>query len=120
MTDGALIDETEAANPEGLSLRHDMACVILRYTRDRPDGGLIGRRLAEKEVMALAADLARELAPMIGGRYVPKSGNKAQRDAEVWADFNGKNHQDVIRKHKISRRLLYSILARIRRSKARG
>ena len=112
--DGVLIEETDRSG-----LRHDMACILLRYTQDRPGGGLIGRRLTEEEAMAFAADLARELAPIIGGRYVPKSENKARRDAEVWADFNGRNHQDVIRKHKISRRLLYSILARIRRAKDR-
>lgn len=105
---GPLSDETDE------SLVHDVACVLVNYTRDRPGGGLIGRRLQRDEAQALAQDLVTDLAPRIGGRYLPKidQAQRRRRDAQVLADFDGRNHAEVMRRHKISRRLLFNIIAR--------
>jgi Mor family transcriptional regulator len=61
---------------------------------------------------ALAVVGAGRVAPRIGGRYVPKGDARAARDAAVWKAWNGRNREDVMRQFRISRALLYSILAR--------
>lgn len=63
--------------------------------------------------------MARRLAPRIGGRYVPKRGDsdaRAKRDAAVWQAWNGRNGAQIMRDFAISRRLLYSILSRMRKA----
>jgi Mor family transcriptional regulator len=119
MTDGVSSAVTEIEEPsldgEGASLRHDVYCILVECTRDR---GLKVFRddLPRETVGALAALMARRLAPRIGGRYVPKRDARVERDAAVWKAFTGRNHQDVMKQFGISRRLLYSILARRRRT----
>lgn len=103
-TPGPSIDEADE------SLVHDVACVLLNYTRDRPGGGLIGRRLVEAEAQQLAAELASDLGPRIGGRYVPMRDMRQKRNEEVVAMFNGRNRDDVMRHFKISRRVFYRVL----------
>ncbi len=111
---GPLNDETESG-----ALAHDVQCVLLNYTRDRPDGGLLGRRLTEKEAQALAAEIAPALSARIGGRYLPKRDEQAiqRRNAAVVQAFDGRNHAEVMRRFNISRRLFYNILADARRRK---
>lgn len=113
-TAGPLNDE-----PEGDTLTHDVACVLLSYTRDRPGGGVIGRRLADAEARALAAELAPALSERIGGRYVPKrdDAQRRKRNAEVVAAFTGRNHAELKRRFKISHRLLNYILEEARKKK---
>lgn len=117
-TDGALsaVTEVEELNQEsdGASLRHDVYCILVECTRDR-SLQVFRDDLPRETVGALAALVARRLAPRIGGRYVPKRDARAERDAAVWKAFTGRNHQDVMKHFGISRRLLYSILARRRR-----
>lgn len=133
-----------AVDDEVATLRHDVACVLLQFTRDRGgsghaaaggDGGrgavgsgegvgLLGR-LTEVEAAALAAGLAPLLARRIGGRYVPKvfragSVERDLRDAAVLKKFNGRNREEVLREFRISRRLFYSILARRPRGASSG
>lgn len=125
MTDGALtaVDDLSAVSQsldggeeagEGASLRGDLYCILVECHRDRRltvfRDGLNGDAIA-----ALADVVARRLAPRIGGRYVPKRDGRAARDAAVWKAFNGRNREDVMRQFGISRRLLYSILARRRK-----
>lgn len=69
-----------------------------------------------REVTDHAERLARHIYPEItSGRYTttlsPEELRK-RRDAAVLADFTGRNREDVMRKHNISRRLFYSIIAR--------
>lgn len=99
---------------EGLTLRHDVLCILVECQRDR---GLTVFRddVPHEAIHELADAVARRLGPRIGGRYVPKRDERAARDAAVWAAFNGRNFEDVRRQFGISRRLLYSILARRRR-----
>jgi len=70
--------------------------------------------LTPEQMRALSSTVARMLARRIGGRYVAFVEDRARRDAAVLADFNGRNHGEVMAKHGISRRLLYNILARHR------
>lgn len=122
-TTGTLTDEAElltGAPSEPMetsgevSLHHEMVCIIMETARDRRDG-LIKPGVTQAEASALAADLVRRLAPCIGGRYITKRDEKAARDAAVWREFNGRNHVELMRKHQISRRLFYSIIARMRK-----
>lgn len=114
MTAGTLNDDIESA-----SLQHDMACILLEYTRDRPDGGVIGRRLAEREAKALAAELAHRLAPRIGGRYLPKRDEKSKRNRAAMEMFDGQNRDAVMKAFGISKRVFYRILADHLRSRMR-
>lgn len=116
-----------AVDDEVATLRHDVACVLLQFTRDRGGSGAAGTlgQLTEPEAAALAAGLAPLLARRIGGRYVPKvfragSGERDRRDAAVLKAFNGRNRDEVLRTFGISRRLFYSILARRPRGVASG
>jgi Mor family transcriptional regulator len=122
MTDGALTAVDDCASntvmpdvaeeaEEAASLRGDVLCILVECHRDRHlavfRDGLNGEAIA-----ALADVVARRLAPRIGGRYVPKRDARAARDAAVWKAWNGRNREDVMRQFRISRALLYSILAR--------
>ena len=108
-------EQTEPLDASGeVSLHHEMVCIIMETARDRRDG-LIKPGVTQAEASALAADLVRRLAPCIGGRYITKRDEKAARDAAVWKEFNGRNHVELMRKHQISRRLFYSIIARMRK-----
>lgn len=101
-------------NPD--SLRHDVHCILLQCYRDRPGVNVFLPTASPADINTLAAQMARRLGPLIGGRYIPKRDDRAARDAAIWAAFDGRNHHAVMREHNISRRLLYSILARKRRS----
>ena len=110
MKGGALIDATN----DGATLRHDVACVLLECHRDRGLHDLFHPGTTQADMDKLAEVVARRLAPMIGGRYVPKRDERAARDKAVWQRFNGRNHQELMREFSISRRLLYAILMRQR------
>lgn len=115
VTDGLLGagGDLEPGSGEVATLRHDVQCVLLQYTRDR--GGAVLPRLTDAQAAEVAAGLAPLLAGRIGGRYVPKRDDRAVRDAAVWQAFTGRNHREVMVQFGISRRLLYSILSRRRR-----
>ena len=109
---------TAETDKDGTVLRHELACILINYTMDRPGGGLLGKRLTRDEASTLAADLAPYMTPLVSAtsRVVRMSDVKIERDAAVWRMFKGDNHAEVMRKYTISRRLLQSILARKRRS----
>lgn len=100
---------------EGATLRQDMTCILLECHRDRLGDGIFRADADHSALAQFAAQIARRLAPLIGGRYIPKRDERALRDAAVWRAFSGGNHREVMREFGISRRLLYSILARKRR-----
>lgn len=108
----------ETEDNTGTVLRHELACILLNYTMDRPGGGLMGKRLTREEASTLAAELSPYMAPLVSAtsRVVRMADVKAERDSAVWRMFRGNNHAEVMRKFTISRRLLQSILARKRRS----
>lgn len=102
----------DATNPEALSLCNDMTCILVECHRDRLGDGVFRADVNQAALTELAALLARRLAPRIGGRYIPKRDVRAERDFELWGAFTGNNHKELMKKFGISRRLVYSILAR--------
>lgn len=120
--DGLLTAEPEATAPplddEAATLRDDVRCILLECYRDRALQALHGAATNDA-IHQLADAVARRLAPRIGGRYVPKRGDsdaRARRDAAVWQVWNGRNGAQIMRDFAISRRLLYSILSRMRKA----
>ena len=101
--------------PADATLQLDVAMVLVECQRDRRGDGVFRPDVSARRLEEFAALVARRLAPRIGGRYVPKRDIRAARDSQVLAAFKGANHQEVMREFKISRRLLYAILARGRR-----
>lgn len=123
-TDGLLTAEPErtAAPPlddEAATLRDDVRCILLECHRDRALQAVLHSTATTDAIHQLADAVARRLAPRIGGRYVPKRGDsdaRAKRDAAVWQAWNGRNGAQIMRDFAISRRLLYSILSRMRKA----
>ena len=120
--DGLLTVEPEATAPplddEAATLRDDVRCILLECHRDRALQAVLHSTATTDAIHQLADAVARRLAPRIGGRYVPKRGDsdaRAKRDAAVWQAWNGRNGAQIMRDFAISRRLLYSILARKRK-----
>lgn len=122
-TDGLLTAEPEATAPplddEAATLRDDVRCILLECHRDRALQAVLHSTATTDAIHQLADAVARRLAPRIGGRYVPKRGDsdaRAKRDAAVWQAWNGRNGAQIMRDFAISRRLLYSILSRMRKA----
>ncbi len=111
------MDEQTAEPPADATLQLDVAMVLVECHRDRRGDGVFRPDVSTRRLEEFAELVARRLAPRIGGRYVPRRCERdriAERDAAVMAAFNGRNHRQVMRDFQISRRLLYSILARSR------
>lgn len=83
-----------------VSLRHDLVRII------RESLGL-----SERIAVPMADELAQGLQRRMGGFYIPVREIRETRDAAVLRDFNGRNHTEVMRTHKISRATLYRILS---------
>ena len=110
---------TAATNPSAPeippSLRHDVVAILMDCHRSRHLQNAFRKDVSIEEVAAVGEHLARRLGLALGGHYLPKRDAREARDTAVWRAFNGGNHKDVIRDFKISKRLLYNILARKRR-----
>ena len=69
-----------------------------------------------RDVTDHAERLAHHIYPEItSGRYTSTLSPdelRRRRDSAVLADFNGRNRDEVMRKHHISRRLFYAIISR--------
>ena len=122
-TTGLLTAEPEATAPplddEAATLRDDVRCILLECHRDRALQAVLHSTATTDAIHQLADAVALRLAPRIGGRYVPKRGDsdaRAKRDAAVWQAWNGRNGAQIMRDFAISRRLLYSILSRMRKA----
>lgn len=100
----------DAIKPEVTSLCHDIAHVLIECRRNGLDDGIFRPGVNQAALTELAAAMARRLAPLIGGRYIPKRDMRAERDDAVRKAFSGRNHTDLMREFGISRSLVYSIL----------
>lgn len=114
MGGGALIDAIE----QTVTLKSDVQCILLNCHRDRP--WVFAAGVTEESLAALADRVASELAPLIGGRYVPQNYarermDRERRDAAVWAAFTGDNHPELMCSFNLSRRQVYAILAKERK-----
>ena len=103
--------ETDTA----VTLANDLKCILLECHRDRPD--LFPHNADKAALAALAHRISARLGPIIGSSYVGKEyalGLKAKKDRDaqvVQARKDGLSETQLVRKFKISRRLVYSILA---------
>jgi Mor family transcriptional regulator len=75
--------------------------------------------LPESIATPMADELAKGLKRELGGLYIPAREIRDARDAAVLRDFNGRNHDEVMRSHSISQRTLYYILGRKKSSFAK-
>ncbi len=98
------------------TLCHDVVSIFQEATRDRRGDGIFSDSVNTQSLHDFADWFAARLAARIGGRYIPKRDDRAVRDAAVWKAFTGRNHKAVMTQFNISRRLLYSILARQRKT----
>lgn len=78
-------------------------------------------RLAEQrvpEAEALARALAEDMRLKWGGGliYIPKGDRhlRDRRDADIWRQFNGRNHAELARRHGLGIAAIYNILDRER------
>lgn len=70
-----------------------------------------GAALPEYIATPIAEKVAASLCQRAGGLYIPKREMRAQRDDAVRQSFTGRNHDEVMRRHAISRATLYRILS---------
>lgn len=107
----------DCAGPDP-SLQLDVAMVLVQCHRDRSGDGIFRPDVSQRRLEEFAAVVARSLGRRIGGRYIPKRTPRdsiAERDAAVVAALGkGATTRQVMRDFRISRRLLYAILARTR------
>lgn len=101
-----------------LSLQNDVECILMDCRRDHQH--LFAAGVTDDALTRLADRVARQLGPLIGGRYVShryamERMERAQRDAAVWAAFTGDNYPALQRRFGLSRRLVYSIIAQQRK-----
>ncbi len=68
----------------------------------------------------VAVEVSRRMAKHWGGQsvYVPMglSYNVSDRDKKIYADFNGTNHSDLVRKYGVSLQWIYKIVKAVRQS----
>lgn len=73
--------------------------------------------LPERDACRHAQGIVRWLAPQVGGDvvYCPKTieTDRAARDAAIRQEFNGRNRDELCRKHNISKSRLYQIVGEI-------
>ena len=71
----------------------------------------------EQAVMA-GKKLSRHLTDNWGGQliYIPKNhgGRLDERDRQIWAEFDGKNHQQLAKKYNLATQQIYQIIKRAR------
>jgi len=94
----------------------DIAAVFAEALRDKTVAGFFRPDLSEQQRRHLVAWASIRVAMRVGGRYIPKKADdRALRNAAVVQAFTGNNHADLMRSFRISRRLVYNIVARVRR-----
>jgi Mor family transcriptional regulator len=68
--------------------------------------------LPDSVAVPMADELAKAMKKEMGGMYIPAREIRDVRDAAVRRDFNGRNRDEVMRIHKITRRTFYRIIGR--------
>jgi Mor family transcriptional regulator len=68
--------------------------------------------LPEKIAVPMADELAKGLKKNLGRLYIPVREIREARDVGVLRDFNGRNHDEIMRDYNICRATLYNILGR--------
>lgn len=68
--------------------------------------------LHEQFSVPIADEIVTAFHDEFAGEKMYLGGRDPDRDAKVLADFNGRNHEEVMERHVISRSTLYNILQR--------
>ena len=78
----------------------------------------MSQQLAADQAEALARACTDDLHRAFPGcqMYIPKRDavNRAERDAAIARDFNGRNHAELARRHRLTVTRIYSVLRRQR------
>ncbi len=113
-------DEENRIAQDHPTLCADIAAVFNEALHDKTVGQFFRDNLDERQRRYLVAWASIRVAMRVGGRYIPKKADdRALRNAAVVQAFTGNNHTDLMRQFRISRRLVYSIVARVRRPAGR-
>lgn len=93
---------TAQAEDAALQLEHDLSEIVLHVSG-----------MHEREAFTLSKAIVRGLRQRYGGvrLYIPTP-DKAERDAAVLRDFNGRNMAEVMQKHGIKRSTFYNIISK--------
>lgn len=86
------------------------AAITLRYDLVRAIRETLG--LPENVAVPMADHLARGLTRRLGGLYIPKRDLRSERDEQICAEFNGRNHVHLARKWGVTPRTIYNVVRR--------
>jgi Mor family transcriptional regulator len=97
------------------ALRHQ----LLRDLADQVKSLLEDYGISEEISDQVGCALADHMAEFWGGQLVtfPKDARfkVAQRDLDIWSEFNGRNHPNLAQKYNLSQRAIYDIVKRMKR-----
>lgn len=75
---------------------------------------LLAQRIAPEVASTMSKKLALHLCRNWGGQliYIPKNqgGELDERDKQIYAEFNGKNHQQLAKKYDLAVQQIYKII----------
>jgi len=96
-------------------LRHE----LLRDLADQANSLLSDYGVSTDVAEQVGCALADHLAQHWGGQLInfPKDAcfKVAQRDLDIWTEFNGRNHPYLAQKYNLSQRAIYDIVRRMKR-----
>lgn len=96
-------------------LRHE----LLRDLADQASTLLLDYGIPAEVAEQVGCALADHMAEHWGGQLInfPKDAcfKVAQRDIDIWSEFNGRNHPSLAKKYGISQRAIYDIIKRMKR-----
>lgn len=92
-----------------ITLQHD-AAINFRNDLVRIIRTSLG--LPESVAVPMADELAKGMKKEMGGMYIPAREIREARDAAVRRDFNGRNREEVMAAHNITRATFYRIIGR--------
>ena len=75
----------------------------------------------------ISKKVARHITANWGGQllYIPKNhgGQLSERDMQIWSEFNGRNHNDLVKRYDLTLQQIYRILkdiGELERAKTQG
>lgn len=96
---------------------------LLTDLADKLTEALVARGLDREKAREVGKEAAEFVRGEWGGQlvYIPKGTrfDLTQRDLEIWREFNGHNHADLVRKHGVTIQRIYQIVAAMREQELR-
>ena len=81
-------------------------------------------QLSRADAVQISKQLSRHLTDNWRGQiiYFPKNigGELDERDKQIWAEFDGKNHQQLAKKYNLATQQIYQIVKRARAADAQA